>query len=307
MNKKHVIGIGIVVAAMIGAVLFLRARPAQDLASGKLAVIASFYPLAFFAGEIGGDHAAVANITPAGAEPHDYEPTAGDRVRIERSRLLILNGAGLEPWGARVGATLNPIETTLVSISDGLTTANEDAQGKMTTDPHLWLSPLLAQKIADHILAGFIKADPLRRAGYEANAIVLKIKLADLDRAYREGLRDCAQKNIITAHAAFGYLAAAYGLHQVAIAGLAPDAEPSAEDLARIAEFAKKNGARYIFFETLASPKLSETVAREIGARALVLNPIEGLTAEEISQGKNYFTEMQNNLKSLQLALQCKP
>ena len=123
--------------------------------------------------------------------------------------------------------------------------------------------------------------------------------------AYRQGLSNCAEKNIITSHAAFGYLATTYGLNQVSISGLSPDAEPSPQQLADIVKFAKDSHVKYIFFESLVSPKLSQAIANEVGAQTLVLNPIEGLSDEELAQGKDYFSIMRNNLKNLQTALQC--
>lgn len=307
MNTKHSIGIIICIAAIGGVVLLLRVRPPQMDQSGKLNVVAGFYPLAFFAGEIGGEYAEVTNITPAGAEPHDYEPTAQDIARIEQSRLLILNGGGLEAWGSKMRENIDNDNTHIVAAAEGLTAQDAEEKGKVITDPHVWLSPALAQEMADAILRGFITADPLHRDAYETNAAVLKARLTALDRAYREGLARCTKKDIITSHAAFGYLADAYHLHQVSVASLSPDDEPSPAALGEIAQFAKKNNVKYIFFERLMSPKLSETIAREIGARTLVLNPIEGLTSDEIAQGKNYFTQMQDNLTNLKLALQCAP
>lgn len=306
MNTKRVISIIFLVAAGAAAVLAVARRTPASLPApdGRMEVAASFYPLAFFAAEIAGDHAAVTNITPAGAEPHEYEPTAGDIARMERSRLLILNGAGLEPWGERVSGAINPARTIVVSASGALATASTRG---LTTDPHIWLSPVLAEKITDYILAGFVAADPSHRADYEANATALKTKLADLDREYRGGLRNCEGKNIITSHAAFGYLAAEYGLHETGIAGLSPDAEPSAADLARIGAFAKKNGVKVIFSENLMSPKLSEAIAREIGARTLPLNPIEGLTGAQIARGENYFTIMRDNLNTIRQGMICHP
>ena len=307
MNIKQIIGIVFLLFAGAGLVFAVARRAPVPASDGKIEVVASFYPLAFFAAEIGGDYATVTNITPAGAEPHEYEPTAGDIARMERSRILILNGAGLEPWGERIRGTLDPIKTRVVIADNGLATMDISGGDQPISDPHMWLSPLLAQGITDNILAGLIAADPLRRAGYEANAAALKTKLVDLDREYRESLRNCGGKNIITSHTAFGYLAAEYGLHQIGIAGVSPDAEPSVGDLARIAEFAKKNRAEAIFFESLTSPRLSETIAREIGARVLPLNPIEGLTGEEIARGENYFTIMRSNLNNLHRGLVCTP
>ena len=148
--------------------------------------------------------------------------------------------------------------------------------------------------------------DPSHADIYQANAAVLTNSLDALDLEYRSSLATCAQKNIVTSHAAFGYLSKEYGLTQIAIAGLSPDAEPSAKDLAEVTQFVKKNTIGYIFFESLTSPKLSETIAREVGAKTLVLNPVEGLTQEEMTDGKTYFTVMQENLVNLKTALLCK-
>src|SRR5258708_33486523 len=112
---------------------------------------------------------------------------------------------------------------------------------------------------------------------------------------FRSGLANCKQKDIITSHAAFGYLASTYGLNQVPIAGLSPDQEPSAKQLAEVANFAKQHNVKYIFFEKLVSPKLSETIASEIGAKTLVLDPLEGLTEYDIKSGKGSFSGMQEN------------
>ena len=274
--------------------------------SSKLQVAASFYPLYYFSQQIAGDKANVLNITPAGAEPHDYEPTAQDIAQIENSKMLVLNGGGLEAWGNDIKQNLNPKNTVIVTAGEGLTNQKVMENGKNIVDPHIWQSPPLAKQMVDRILAGFIQIDPANSSYYQANADALKVQLDNLDKDYKQGLANCVEKNIITSHSAFGYLAAAYGLNQVSIAGLSPDAEPSSQQLADIVKFTKANNVKYIFFESLISPKLSDTIATEIGAKTLVLNPIEGLTNDEIAQGKNYFTEMQNNLVNLKIALQCK-
>ena len=117
-----------------------------------------------------------------------------------------------------------------------------------------------------------------------------KRQLAALDAAFAAGLRDCAQPRHVVSHAAFTYLARRYRLTQVAVMGLAPESEPSPAELAAIAACAPAPDARYIFFETLVSSRLAETLAREVGAKTLVLNPIEGLTKEEAAAGKGYVT-----------------
>ena len=265
--------------------------------SNKIRVVASFYPLFFFAGQIGGDKADVVNITPFGAEPHDYEPTSMDMANIENSRILIING-NFEPWIDKVKTNLAGKNITIIRAGEGLFS-------QKIPDPHVWLSPKLAQKEVKAILAGFLKSDSPNSDYYQKNANKLLISLDDLDKKYRQGLEFCQKKNIITSHLSFYYLAKEYGLNQTAISGLSPDSEPSPRQLTEIADFAKKNNIDYIFFEKLISPKLTETIAEEIGAKTLLLDPLEGISQNEIESGENYFTKMETNLTNLKLALQC--
>jgi zinc transport system substrate-binding protein len=258
----------------------------------------------FFATQIGGEKVDVLNITPAGAEPHDYEPTAQDIAQIEKSGVLSVNGH-VEAWGNKIRDDLTNQNVDVVTAGEGLFTLKLTEGGNTSPDPHLWLDPKLAEKEAGKIEQAFLKKDPANAAYYQANLKYLNTKLEQLDAQYQKSLSTCQSKDIVTSHAAFGYLAKEYGLHQVAIAGLSPDAEPSGQQLADVAEFAKKNNVHYIFFESLISPKLSETVAHEIGAQTLVLDPIEGIPDDKIKQGENYFTVMESNLQNLQKALIC--
>lgn len=281
-------------------------EPSSPNQSGKLQVVASFYPIYFLSERIAGERADVRNIVPAGAEPHDYEPTAQDMALLEKSGLIVLNGGGLESWEGDLRKNIGG-NTHVIVAGEGLT--NREMTGEeseeLTTDPHVWVDPVLAEKMAETIERGFATADPENAAYYRGNADQLIGDLNRIDEAYRSGLAECAEKNIITSHAAFGYLAAEYGFNQVPIAGLSPDAEPSPAKLADIAKFARENNVRYIFFESLASPKLSQTIASEVGAETLVLNPIEGLSPDEESEGKDYLSILSENLKNLQIALQC--
>ncbi len=284
MSRKIIL-LFVIAVLIVGIVVLINKsiKKSDKENSDKIKVTASFYPLYFFAKEIGGEKVEVINITPSGTEPHDYELTTQDFINIESSDVLILNGAGLESWGNDVLKNLSPEKTRIIA-GEGLFVGN---------DPHVWLSPVLAQHMAGAIGEALGDATSLRE------------KLQALDVKYRQGLSNCKQKNIITPHRAFGYLAAAYGFKEVPITGLSPEAEPSAQELANIADFARKNNIKYIFFDSLASPKLSQTLAKEIGAQTLALNSLEGLSDKEIAQGKNYFTEMETNLANLQIALQC--
>ncbi len=311
MYKKRialfVLGLAIVglLSYLFGVGVFKNVN-SQNNGSSKIQVAASFYPLYFFSQQIGGDKVDVVNITPAGAEPHDYELTAQDIAQIENSKLLVLNGGGLEAWGSDIKQNLSSKNTVIITAGEGLTNQQVMEEGKNIIDPHIWQSPPLAKEMVDKITNGFIQIDPANKDYYQTNAIALKTKLDDLDKQYKQGLASCAQKNIITSHAAFGYLATAYKLHQVPITGLSPDAEPSPQQLADIVKFAKANNVKYIFFESLVSPKLSDTIATEVGAKTMVLDPIEGISPEDTAKGENYFTKMQDNLANLKIALQCK-
>jgi len=312
MNKKIVkliLSLALLALIVVLAYFSFRSVPSAPVSLGddKLKVVASFYPLYFFAAEIGGDQAFVRNITPAGAESHDYEPTAADMAAIEDSRLLILNGGGLEAWADGLGTDSDWESDKTIIAGDALATKEMEEDGERRKDPHVWLSPILAFQMADRIAAGFVSADSENADYYLANAADLKQRLQDLDAAYRQSLSACARQDFITSHAAFAYLADAYGLRQVPIAGLSPETEPSPREMADIVKFARENEVRYIFFESLASPKLAQAIASEIGAQTLVLNPLEGLLPAEVAAGQDYFSVMLDNLSNLLIALQCQP
>lgn len=306
MNKKYTTSAVLIILVILIFVFFLRTQKQISNQSGKLEVVTSFYPLYFFTSQIGGDKVQVTNITPAGVEPHDYEPKAQDMAKIENSSLVILNGGGLEAWSKNIESTVNSKQTKILTVGDGLINQQVTENGLTIIDPHIWLSPQLAQVIVNKIEIALEEADPINKDYYLFNANNLMEKLNNLDITYKQGLSNCIEKNIITSHAAFGYLAKDYGFNQISIAGLSPDSEPSTKQLVDIVKFAKLNDVKYIFFESLVNPKLSETIANEIGAQTLVLNPIEGLTNQELALGKDYFTEMQSNLLNLETALQCK-
>ncbi|NTW61767.1 zinc ABC transporter solute-binding protein [Candidatus Saccharibacteria bacterium] len=309
MNKKYLIGlvIGVVAVGLIALGVNSGYFDKTSSTNNKLTVTTSFYPLYFFTSQIAGDKADVTNITPSGSEPHDYEPTTADMISIEKSKLLVLNGGHLEAWGDKFKDQLKGTGTTVVTAGENLTTGiYTDEEGENAIDSHVWLDPRLAKVEATKIEGALEKADPENKSYYQNNLNTLIAKLDQLDQEYKTGLDSCQLKEIITSHAAFGYLAKRYGLTQVAIAGLSPDAEPSPSQLADTAKFAKENNVKYIFFESLVSPKLSQTIASEVGAQTMVLNPIEGLTPDEQKAGNDYLSIMKDNLANLRAALQCK-
>ena len=254
---------------------------------GKKEVAASFYPLAFAAEELGGDGVDVVNLTPPGTEPHDLEPTPSDVRELKSADLVLLLGHGFQPQleeAARGGDVVELLDTP------GLNRFPND-------DPHVWLDParyeLLARRIGDEL-------------GTEASIQPFVARLEALDHDYRRGLADCARDDIVTSHDAFGYLAQRYGLRQIPITGLSPEAEPSPKDLSRVVDLVRSTHATTVFSETLVSPRIAEAVATETGARTAVLNPIEGLEPSGAANGEDYFSLMRSNLVALRAALGCR-
>ncbi|HHW43889.1 MAG TPA: zinc ABC transporter substrate-binding protein [Desulfotomaculum sp.] len=297
---------------------------------GKMEVVTTIYPLYDFARQVGGDRVEVTRMLPPGVEPHDWEPTARDMVRLSRAKVFIYNGAGMEPWVDRQLPTLQQKGIVVVEASRGLdlitgtpegAAGGEEAAapepagkghnhghpgteaGPGGVDPHVWLDPVQARQIVQKIRDAFMAADPAHADEYQSRAQAYLAELAALDGEYREAVQGFQSRDIVTSHAAFGYLARRYGLHQVPVMGLSPQSEPDPAHMRRIADFCREHHVKYIFFETLVSPKLSETLAREVGAATLVLNPLEGLTPEEERRGENYLSIMRQNLARLKMAL----
>jgi zinc transport system substrate-binding protein len=262
-------------------------------ADGRKTVVAAFYPLAYAAQQVGGAAYDVVNLTPPGAEPHDLELTPRAVGRIESADVVLYLSHGFQP---AVSKAVDQASGTTVDVLSGLLLNSAAGQEEgLTADPHVWLDPVLFAEVAKHI-GRALQRSP---AKFEA-------RVSSLDREFRRGLQNCARKEIVTSHAAFGYLAQRYGLKQVPITGLTPESEPSPQQLTGVIKLVKRTHATTVFFETLVSPRLAETVAREVGAHTAVLDPIEGLTPAEQTRGDNYFTLMRRNLANLRKALACR-
>jgi zinc transport system substrate-binding protein len=263
-------------------------RGSDDQSSSRETVVASFYPLAFAAEQVGGDAVVVENLTPPGAEPHDLEVSPSDVSKIKSADLVLLLGRGFQPQ----------LEDAAGSGPDVVALLDTPALDLHPDgDPHVWLDPIRYMKIVDRI--GVV----LRRP---AAASRLLARLRKLDREYRRGLADCARRDIVTSHEAFAYLAERYGLHQIAVTGLNPEAEPTPQALQETVDVVRASHATTVYFERLVSPRLAETVARETGTKTAVLDPIEGLTDTERKQGADYFTLMRANLRALRTGLGCR-
>lgn len=290
----------------------------------KLTVYASVYPLADFAQKIGGDQVEVINMVPAGVDPHDFEPTAKELARLSESDIFLYNGAGFEGWVDKAKGIVNQEQTEVVDLSQHVDLIavdehdehghddeehadeadHDDGHDHGDTDPHVWLDPNRAKQQAEAIRDVLIKKDPDHQSTYEENYKALESRFDELDAKFEEVVKSGKKDTIVVSHDAFSYLADRYGFKQVAISGLSPSAEPSAKKMKEIVDTAKEQKVDYIFFETLVSGKVAEAVKNEVGAEALVLNPLEGLTKKQEQDGEDYFSLMEANADNLAKALE---
>ncbi len=262
------------------------------LREGALRVVASFYPLVEAAQRVGGSHVEVTNLTPAGVEPHDVEMTPRDADMIGDADVVVYLGGKFQPAIART-AEDNPGAVDL---------GHAIARG---SDPHFWLDPTLMQAAVKRVRAGLAKADPKHAAIYARNASAFEAKLDALDTKMGVGLAHCARREIVTAHAAFGYLASHYTLTQYSISGLSPDAEPSPSRIAKLAALVREKRVTTVFFEELTPRDFADTLAKDAGVTTAALNPLEGLTKAELERGDNYVSVMTRNYEALRVALGC--
>ncbi|MEU9172719.1 metal ABC transporter substrate-binding protein [Streptomyces sp. NPDC048420] len=281
----------------------------------KFDVVASFYPMAFLAEQIGGDHVSVTSLTEPGQEPHDLEISAKQTAQLQESDAALYL-KGLQP-SVDDAVAQSDIKTKIDASS--LTElekhgnevgghaaehddhADEELEG---LDPHIWLDPVRYSEVAEGVGKALEKADPDHAADYKANTAALVKKLGALNTKFETGLKNTDTKVFITTHAAFGYLAERYGLTEEAINGLDPESEPSADRVKDLEKMAKADGVTTVFYETLVSDKTAKTIASDAGLKTDVLDPIEGIT--EKSRGKDYFAVQEANLKALQAALGAK-
>lgn len=285
----------------------------------KMKVVTTIYPVYEFVRQVGGDKVEVTMLLKPGVEPHDWEPTARELAEIKKAKVFFYHGAGLEPVDRlltqEVLGTAQAVEVSkgierIIEQEDADEHEHEHQAGHTEDkhhhdeiDVHTWLDPENVQQEVNVIAEALAAADSKNRDYYLKNAETYNLELAKLDQEFKSALAKVTRRDIITSHAAFGYLAKRYDLHQLAVMGLSPDSEPTPDKMAQIVDFCREHSVKYIFFETLVSPKLSQTIAKETGADLLVLNPIESLTEEEIKQGKNYLNVMRENLENLKKAL----
>ena len=279
---------------------------AGDSGPSKTRVVASFYPLQYVAEQVGGSFVDVRNLTSPGVEPHDLELTPKQVASVQDADLVVYEkdfqpavDEAIRQADRDAQGTVNV--TSIVSTLPVQPGAGEEDH---SIDPHLWLDPLNLITITASIKEKLSALDPKHADAYASNAKALIAEITELDADFETGLKNCRTRTIVTSHAAFQYLAARYTLIQVPIAGIDPSNEPSPAQLGDITRLVSDQGITTIFTEELVSPAIAKTIARETGTTVATLDPIEGLSDD--TKGETYVTLMQQNLKTLQKANNCR-
>ena len=263
-------------------------------------VAAGFYPLQYVAERIAGNHAQVEVLTQPGGEPHDVTLSVRETALVAEADVLVVAG-GVQPAVDDAVADASEGGTVVDTSSPDFGTGN--APQVRSDDPHFWLDPLLMADLGDEVADALVDADPDRADSYRGNAADLRADLQGLDRDFTEGLADCERTTVVVSHDAFGYLDR-YGLEFAPIAGLSPGAEPTPADLARLQDLIRTEGITTVFSEPLVSPRISETLADDLGIRTAVLDPLEGLSDE--TGDEDYLSLMRANLAALREANGCR-
>ncbi|WP_299927401.1 metal ABC transporter substrate-binding protein [uncultured Nocardioides sp.] len=295
-------------AALASAALLAGCGGSEDAAGTGRSAVAAFYPLAWVTDRVAGDDWEVTNLTQPGQEPHDLELTIAQTAALEEADLVVLThgfqpavDAGAETAEARVLDAADVVELLPADASEheGQTEEEHDHGG---SDPHFWLDPLLVADFADAVATELGDVDPDAAQAYADNAAELRTELEALDQEYTDGLATCERDTTVVSHQAFAYLER-YGPQFEPIAGLSPDSEATAADLARLQELITQDGVTTVFSERLVSPKMAETLADDLGVETAVLDPIEGLSDDTADE--DYLSLMRENLTALQQANGC--
>ncbi|EGA90676.1 Zinc-binding protein adcA [Planococcus donghaensis MPA1U2] len=301
-----------------------------DNDDSKLQVYTTVYPLTYFTERIGGDFVEVQSIYPAGSNEHTFEPTQQDMIKLADADLMFSIGLGLEGFIDNAKKTLENENVEFVATADQIT--DEDLEAALghqeetheedvvedehaeeaeshddhdhgSTDPHVWMSPVLSQKLVESIKDSLVKADPENAEVYESNYTELIIELENLDRSFDSLAERVSKDTFFVSHAAFGYLSEPYGFKQIAIAGLNSQNEPSQKELTEIVDLAKEYDLQYIVFEQNVSSNLTKVIQKEVGAEAIEMHNLGVLTQENIDNEETYFTLMEKNLQVLETIL----
>ncbi len=274
-------------ALLFSSLLFLSSCSLTQKEAEENIIYTSFYPIYDFTKRIVKDKFSVINLTPYGAEPHDYEPTARNVVEMTKAKALFMNGLGLESYASSLP---KDFENKTYVVTKNIKTISIGN----TIDPHVWLSLPNAIQEMKTILEIVQDIDPDNASYYQNNYEEEEKKFLDLKEEYSTKMANLSNRYLVVSHAAFGYLCQDYDLVQVSVNGLSPDQEPTAKDMEMILSAVKEYHISTIFYEELVSDEISKKIAEETGAKTEMLSPLEGMSEEDMKT-KDYLSVMREN------------
>lgn len=282
------IGINIVIVASCDS--------AKSPNQGKLLIAASIAPLQDFVQQIGGDRVEVFTIVPAGASPHTFELTTDLMRRIMRSKMLVLNGVGLEYWADKIIDNISRSDFLIIDTSKGIEIIDDEHEA--SGNPHIWVNPLNAIRQVEAICAGLIQIDPDDSLIYRQKASAFIDEIKSLDQEIEEQVSAWRNKSFVCFHPAWIYFAKRYGLEQAAVIETRPGVEPSPKEMAEIVRTAKRLQVKAIFADVQFSTKTTEVIAEESGASVLVLDPLGAAESNA-----HYLEMMRHNVRLMATVL----
>lgn len=282
----------------------------MDNATNQKVIYTTFFPVYDLTSRIVGDKMEVKTIIQGNQEPHDFELQTKDMAQITKADLIVYNGANMESFIPDLQQAAND-DSKFLDLSQDLTlleTAGDDDHEHEEHDdhdhdrvnPHTWLSVKNAMKQLTAIYEKVSQMDPENQEYYKERYDEAYAQFQALDESFTKAIEELpsdTEKYFVVSHAAFNYLADDYGLTQVAVTGISPEEEPSAKQLATIADFVSKHNITTIFFEGKATPKVAETLAKNTNTKTGTLYTMESLTEEEMELG--YIELMKRNLEAL--------
>lgn len=314
LSKKLPIFLGILLVLFFLSGCNLAIQPK----SGKIIIVTTLFPFYEFAQNVGGDKVDVTLLLPPGAEAHTFEPKPSDLIKIEKADLFIYNGVGLEPWAKDILDGISNKQLTVIEASSyvdlinteehiGENISNDKTDSHGVYDPHIWLDFKNDLKIVDEIAAALSKKYPVDKNHFLQNAEEYKKSLELLDNQYILALSNCQQHILISGgHNSLTYLGQRYNFSLISVFGISPNSEPTPQKIVEITNILKENNIRYVLFEEMIDPKISDVLARESGAKTIVINPGHNILRDEFINKVTFLQLMERNLESFKAALECK-
>lgn len=327
--KRLIVFGGVLVAIVLGMSFFAPKPQKKELGvESKPMVSVSTFSLLEVAQAVAGDAIEVRSIVPLGSDAHMFSPNPTQVAEISNATLFIYNGAGFETWAESLKNTL-PKTTQVIDMSqhvrlqkneeehhdehvDEAEYHDEESHDEHAHhhhgayDPHYWLDLDNMIKMTQTLDSEFSKLLPAKAEQFHKNATAYSAELQKLKSEYVTGLAECKNRTLISNHDAFGYLTHANKLENVSVIGLSSDEQPSAQTVAHIVEVVKEHGMKTIFFEELINDNVSQTIAKETGAKVLPLQPLENISQDELKLHQTYLSIMRDNLKKLREAMECR-